>query len=111
MHFRSAVQHVNFGFYSLDTTPTITGFSGLLLNAFLSNFSGTCVFAVLTNLNFLSVFTRTIFNSISASLMPIQCLGPKPNGMYAKGWRSSLASGENLSGSNFSGSGHNSGFL
>ncbi len=42
----------------------------------------TCVSEQGTNLKFLSKWTRAIFTSSKASLLPIQFLGPAPKGIH-----------------------------
>ncbi|RMX45512.1 hypothetical protein pdam_00008423 [Pocillopora damicornis] len=70
---------------------------------------GTRVSGDCTNLYFTRILTRATLISNRANLIPMQFLGPAPNGMNWKAWRASLDGPRNLSGSNFSGSSQASG--
>ena len=62
-----------------------------------------------TSLYFLKIPTNVVLTSIWANRIPMQVRGPDPKGMKWRGWRDSFAGLRNLSGSNFSGSGHATG--
>ena len=56
----------------------------------------TSVSAHFTNLSFLNIATKPILASINASRIPIQFLGPWPNGMNTNGSRLAFSSEVNL---------------
>ena len=56
----------------------------------------TGVLSHVRNLNFFTTWATTNFNSIKANLIPMQFLGPWPNGMKYIGSRFAFSSGENL---------------
>ena len=58
--------------------------------------TGTWVSGERTNRNFLRTFTNTSLISINANLIPMQFLGPPPNGMNWNGWRDCEAWPRNL---------------
>ena len=62
----------------------------------LNNGGGTLVSLHLSMLYFCKTRTRVILISMRANRIPIQFLGPPPNGIHAKGWRLDFLSGRNL---------------